>query len=52
MTTNMIDFIQDPEATSNIGKGIGAGLAAGLGALGAGIGIGQIGGAELSLIHI
>ena len=50
MITNIIDLIQDQDAlkmaaAQNIGKGIGAGLAAGLGALGAGICIGQIGGA-------
>jgi F-type H+-transporting ATPase subunit c len=46
----MLAFFQDEAAialakAANIGPGIGAGLAAGLGALGAGIGIGQIGGA-------
>ena len=40
----MLSLIQDPVLAGNIGWGIGAGLAAGLAAIGAGIGIGQIGG--------
>lgn len=50
----MLDLVQtaqdaaqqalDLANASNLGKGIGAGLAAGLGVIGAGIGIGQIGG--------
>ena len=44
----MLDLLNDAAAlvqdAPNIGKGIGAGLAAGLAVVGAGIGIGQIGG--------
>src|SRR5439155_20311830 len=47
MSLNLLALLQEPTAANAAGKGfalIGAGLAAGLAVLGAGVGIGRIGG--------
>ncbi|MGH7699494.1 MAG: ATP synthase F0 subunit C [Gemmatimonadales bacterium] len=47
---NLLALLQEPAVVENVGKGyalIGAGLAAGLAVLGAGVGIGRIGGSAV-----
>lgn len=40
----------DMAKTGNLGRGIGAGLAAGLGVVGAGLGVGRIGGSSVEAV--
>ena len=50
MLTNLLALLQEPAVVEHVGKGyglIGAGIAAGLAVMGAGIGIGRIGGSAV-----